>query len=355
MRQPRGKWKGHLAVTTQDTATSRPEFDGFRTPVWFTPEKRKPTEYEMYTVGQQSSPDQWLDVDWPLRFDDGRAPWVDESSAVRTTKWFDYRDPNKTWQRPYVSQTNQDDQALARLVPVLTKGSTRGLDAGWTTEILGKTYAAWPFVEYGLFLALAYAVREARADTVEFATVFQAADRLRVLQDIVLHLDFLADEVPGFSDAGARQAWMEDPTLTPIREVVEHIAASRDWVEIILVSQLLFEPLLGYLAKYELFARGAGVSGDLATPTVLAQSAASAERGVSVATNLVKLVVSDPDTGAANQDVIQGWVSSWKPRIEAAASAFLPNFTAVGGDGQAALGRAIANVESVLSGAGLKA
>jgi len=30
--------------------------DGFRTFVWFTPEKRKPTEYESYTVGQQSGP-----------------------------------------------------------------------------------------------------------------------------------------------------------------------------------------------------------------------------------------------------------------------------------------------------------
>jgi hypothetical protein len=342
-------------VTTHETATSRPEFDGFRTPLWFAPEKRKATEYEHYTVGQQSSPEQWLDVDWPLRYDDGRPPWSDDSSAIKTKTWADYRDPNKTWQRPYVSQTNQDEQALARLVPVLVKGSARGLDSTWANEVLGKTYAAWPFVEYGLFLALAYAVREARADTIEFATVFQAADRLRVLQDIVLHLDFLADEVSGFSDAGARTAWMEDPSLTPIREVVEHIAASKDWVEIILVTQLILEPLLGYLAKYELFARGAAVSGDLATATVLAQSAASAERGVAIATNLVKLVVADAETGAANAEVLAGWVAKWQPMVEKAARAFLPNFATAGGDGEAALGRALANVESVLAGAGLKA
>ena len=342
-------------MTTQEKATGRPEFDGFRSFICFTPERRKPTEYEMYTVGQQSSPEQWLDVDWPLRFDDGRAPWDDSSSAVKSTKWFDYRDPNKTWERPYVSQANEEEQALSRIVPVLTKGSSRGLDATWAREILGTTYAAWPFVEYGLFLALAYAVREARADTVEFATVFQAADRMRLLQDIVLHLDFLGDEVDGFSDAGAREAWMSDDTLVPIREIVEHLSASKDWVEIILVSQLVFEPLLGYLAKYELFGRGAAVSGDAVTPVVLAQGAASAERGVAIATRLVQLVVADPDTGAANAEVINGWIAKWKPMCESAARAFLPRFGVAGGDGQAALGRALANSEAALSGAGLKA
>lgn len=342
-------------MTTHETATGRPEFEGFQTFVWFTPERRKPTEYELYTVGQQSSPEQWLDVDWPLRFDDGRAPWTDDSSAIKTTKWFDWRDPNKTWQRPYVSQANQDEQALVRLLPVLTKGSASGLDATWSTEILGKTYAAWPFVEYGLFLALAYAVREARADTIEFATVFQAADRMRVLQDIVLHLDYLQEELPGFSDSGARAAWMDDPTLTPIREVVEHLAASTDWMEILVVACLIFEPLLGQLAKFELFSRGAAASGDAATPTVLAQSADSQRRGLDLAQSLVKFVTADPDSGAANLDIINGWVTRWKPMCEKAANAFLPVFANVGGDGRRALERALANAEAALTGAGLKA
>jgi methane monooxygenase component A beta chain/propane monooxygenase small subunit len=300
--------------------------DGFRTFVWFTPEKRKPTEYEMYTVGQQSSPEHWLDVDWPLRFDDGRAPWDDSSSAVISTQWSDFRDVNRTWQRPYVSDANHDEQALARLLPVLTGGSAEGVNPVWAKEILGRTYAAWPFVEYGLFLALSYAVREARADTIEFAVVFQAADRMRVLQDIVLHLDFLAEEIPGFSDAGARDAWMSDGSLVGLREVTERIAASRDWVEIVLMTGLVVEPLLGRLAKAELFSRSAAAAGDAATATVLAQSVASAQRALSTAQNLARLVCADPAHGAANAAVIAGWLSTWQPLCERAAEAFLVNF-----------------------------
>ena len=55
--------------------------------------------------------------------------------------------------------------------------------------MLSRYYAAWPFVEYGLFLALCYAVREALGDTIAFSIAFQAGGRMRHLQDIV-HLMF---------------------------------------------------------------------------------------------------------------------------------------------------------------------
>lgn len=42
-----------------------PAFAGHRTFTWFTPRRRTATEYELYTVGQQSSPEQWLNVGWP--------------------------------------------------------------------------------------------------------------------------------------------------------------------------------------------------------------------------------------------------------------------------------------------------
>ena len=85
---------------------------------------------------------------------------------------------------------------------------------------------------------------------------------MRVLQDIVLHLDYLSEAIPGFSDAGARDAWMNDPSLGPVREVVERIAASRDWVEILLITGLVVEPILGRLAKAELFSRSAPIFED---------------------------------------------------------------------------------------------
>lgn len=323
-----------MTATVQPGRTTE-EFSGDRSFTWFTPARRKPSEYESYTIGQQSDPGQWLHTDWPVRFDDGRPPWSDDSSAVRTTTWRDYRDPAAMWQRPFVSHTNQDQQALARILPVLTRpGSAGGAD--WRDTVLGRTYAAWPFVEYGLFLALAYGVRQAMSDTVQFTVVFQAADRMRLLQDIVFHLDHLAEADESFSDAGAREAWMSDPALVPIRELVEHLVACEDWVESLVVSTLVFEPLLGRLAKTELFSHRAALAGDGATPAVLAGAIRDTDRHITGVAALVRLVCADPTSGADNAKVIDGWISDWGPRCEAAAAAFLGAFSAAGIDETAA-------------------
>lgn len=329
---------------------------GNRTFTWFTPARRKASEYELYTVGQQSTPDQWLHVDWPLRFDDGRPPWDESSSRIRTSQWKAYRDPCQLWQRPYVSATNQDQQALARMIPVLARGSLANTSPTWSKEILGRTYAAWPFIEYGLFLSLAYGVRQAMSDTVQFSVVFQAADRLRLLQDIVFHLDHLCEESDGFTDAGARDAWMSDPALVPIREIVEHIVACEDWVEALVVGTLVFEPLIGHLAKAELFSNRAALAGDGTTAAVLASALRDTDRHVDSVQALVRLVCADPETGVANAEVVRDWVASWGHRCEAAARAFVPAFVTAGVDAADAahsLDRAIANQRAVLAAAGV--
>lgn len=334
------------------------EFSGDRRFTWFTPARRKPSEYESYTIGQQSDPGQWLHIDWPVRFDDGSPPWSDDSSAIRTTTWRDYRDPAAMWQRTFVAATNQDQQALARTLPVLTRPGGSGASGPWRDEVLGKIYAAWPFVEYGLFRALAYGVRQAMADTVQFTIVFQAADRMRLLQDIVFHLDHLSSVDDAFSDAGAREAWMTDPALVPIRELVEHIVASEDWVEALVVISLLFEPLLGHLAKTELFSHRAAHAGDGATPAVLAGAVRDSDRHRTGAAALVRLVCADPNTGADNSKVLNGWIEDWGPRCETAAIAFLGAFAAAGVDDAAAkeaLNRSLECQRQALIEAGMSA
>jgi len=85
-------------------------------------------------------------------------------------------------------------------------------------------------------------VREALGDTIAFSIAFQVGDRMRHLQDIV-HLMFdLADTREGLTDAGARDAWMTDPVLVPVRENIERIVSRRDWFEVVVAVSLVFEP-----------------------------------------------------------------------------------------------------------------
>jgi Methane/Phenol/Toluene Hydroxylase len=309
-----------MAETTTK-AGSRPRAIGHREFTWFTPAGRHATDYENLTVGQQSSPAEWLHVGWPVHFDDGRAPFTEDSTSVRSSRWRDWRDPFQVWQRPYVQNTNFEEQALEHLTPIALDVGVGEINETWLREILGKYYAAWPFAEYGLFLSLCYAVREALADTIMFATAFEATDKFRHQQDIVRLLLDLSDRDPAYSDASARGAWLEDPILVTVRENIERIFSLFDWAEILVAINLVFEPLVGRLVKDEFVARNAPHNGDPLTPVILAAARRDTARHLETTRSPVRFLSSDPQFGQANRQVISGWLDRWTPESIRAADA----------------------------------
>ena len=95
-----GQSKMMTEIMTSDESRSRAI--GHREFTWFTPAAKHPTDFANLTVGQYSSPAEWLRVGWPVRFDDGRDPFTEDSTKVRSSRWRDWRDPFQVWQRPYV-------------------------------------------------------------------------------------------------------------------------------------------------------------------------------------------------------------------------------------------------------------
>jgi hypothetical protein len=301
-----------------------PLLEGHRRFAWFEPiRKGSPSEYESYTIGQQSSPQRGLHVGWPVRFDDGREPFTESSTAIRCSDWGGYRDPAQTWQRPYVAAINHEQQTLGRLLESsLADGLAARINPVWSREILGKYLAVWPFVEYGEFLSLCYVVREALAETITFAFAFEAADKMRYAQNLVGLILQLGEVLPGYSDSGARVAWMDDPVLVPLRENIELIFSSTDWIEIIVAIDLVLEPIVGTLVKSEFFARNASYNGDPATPLILAPERADARHQLEGATALIGHVCGDASHGTENRKVVQSWLGKWTLVTEGAAKAF---------------------------------
>jgi hypothetical protein len=305
-------------------AEAKPLLEGHRRFAWFEPiRKGSPTEYESYTIGQQSSPQRGLHVGWPVRFDDGREPFTESSTAIRCSIWQSYRDPAQTWQRPYIAALNHEQQTLGRLLEsTLADGLAARINPVWSREILGKYLAAWPFVEYGEFLSLCYVVREALAETITFAFAFEAADKMRYAQNLAGLILQLGEVLPGYSDTEARATWMSDPVLVPLRENIELIFSSADWVEIIVAIDLVLEPFVGTLMKSELLARNASYNGDPATPLILAPERADARRQLEGAAALIVHVCGDASHGAENHKLVQSWLDKWTVMTERAANAF---------------------------------
>jgi alkene monooxygenase beta subunit len=305
----------------------RQVLSGSRTFTWVTPKGKRPTEYEDLTVGQQSTPAQYAFQGWPVRFDDGRDPYTEDSTILRSSNWYTYRDPNQTMNRSYIAGVHEAEKALQNTFLGADAAGLFGFaKSEWVKEGLAKNYMTYPFVEYGMFLALCYAEREALSDTVTFSIVFEAADKLRHLQDVVYYSFELADAHPDFDDDDCLRVWKEDPIWQGAREVIENVIALDDWMEVVVALNLCFDQLFGQLAKIEYFSRFAGANGDLVTPSVVASSEADIVRTRAWTKELIRHLVEDREYGDHNKSIIRSWVVKWNAHSRKACDAFAPVF-----------------------------
>src|SRR5262249_43280578 len=131
---------------------------------------------------------------------------------------------------------------------------------------------------------------------------------------------------PGFSDEHAPESWKTDPIWQGARRTVEHIVALRDWMEVVVAVNLCFDRVFGELTRLHYFSRFASASGDVVTPMIIASAEADHVRTRSWTKTLLAHLISDPAHGAANLDIISGWVDTWTTAARAACEAFRPAF-----------------------------
>jgi methane monooxygenase component A beta chain/propane monooxygenase small subunit len=300
---------------------------GSRQFTYFKSKGRHPSEYEDLTLHTQPDPSIYAIQGWLTRFADGREPWTPASTALKSTDWWAFQDPSKQWQRTYVATQAEQERSLDRIVEgARTEGLFTDFDETWAKTILGKYYAAYACLEYGLFRCFAYAQREALSATAGNVCIFNAADKIRHAHAITLYGMDLAEVVPGFSDADAKTVWLEDPVYQGARKLVEGLMASQDWGEVVIGTNLVLEPLFGALARVQFFSRFAPRNGDAVTPTILSTVEHDWHRNLKWTKEFVNVLLRDPEHGASNKKVIAGWIATWLPYARAASQDFAALF-----------------------------
>jgi ferredoxin-NADP reductase/ferredoxin len=314
---------------------------------WFAPAGRRATLYEDVTIDTQPSIHRHLSRGWPVSFGDGRGTWNDASTALRCTDWFAFRDPGQQWERPfYQAGAAVEHQVESALASAAEQDLIADFSAEWVRSL--RTSLQIPaFVEHGLWFALATAARDCLSDSVATCVCLQAAHKQRSAQAIVLYaMDLephLGCELP---IADARQAFLQDAAWQPARRYLERLAATPDWGEVIVASNLCFEPMVGTLIRRELGTRAAAAGGDTVTP-VLAQAATQEwewARAWTVA--LVRFLISDAGHGAHNRGIINGWLTDWTAQARAAASAISASADRVGEYAERTVGEALSRAEA---------
>lgn len=338
---------------------ARRELPGERHIVTFKPKGKVPTEYEEVSCDCQPDARRYSLQGYFYKFQHlgGRLMFDENSTRLKSTYWEEFRDPAEEWERPFVARSVERERMVVQQVERAKVDRLFAyFDPVWV-EVLGRHFAASAFPEHALFRSLVIASREALCATLTNVLYCNAGDKLRYSQSIPLYSMDLEEQIPGFSDAEAKGAWMEDPLWQGARENVERILVTIDWGEQIIATNLVYEPTFGVLSRREFFTLFAPANGDMVTPALIAAAQLDWHRNLGWTREWVRVLCEDREFGPHNRRVIQEWLSKWLPYSIKAAQSLASLFEIPRVKPQAfakAYGKAVEEYKGLLEEMGLK-
>jgi propane monooxygenase small subunit len=301
-----------------------------RTYNYYTPRKRRATLYEDVTVDVQPDPERHLSQGWIYGFADGVGGYPAEWTALKSSNWHEFLDPNEEWEQTiYRNAANVVRQVQQTIANAKAAHAFAGWNRGWT-KVVERHVGAWAHAEYGIGLHVYTACqRDAPTNMINNALAVGATHKLRFGQDLILYNLDLSDELEDFDGSTHRQAWQADPVWQGVRENVERLTATRDWAEAFFATALVFEPLVGELFRSHFILQVAAPQGDFVTPAIMGTGEADAVREQRGARALFEMLVDDERFGTVNRMQLQQWVDAWTPLSVAAARQLQPVWSQV--------------------------
>lgn len=308
----------------------------------FGPVKRKPTPYEAVTgmfhthFRREPAPFE-LDPSTPINL------WYlkhREGSPFQVDTWEDFRDPHKLTYRDYVAVQHDREIYVDALIdrhevePFVT-----GMDPAWL-QTLRQFLIPMRFPLHVMQIVSLYVGQMAPSSYITNCANFQAADEMRRIQRLAYWTKVLADAHGDdlAATATARDTWTRDPAWQPLREALENAMIAYDWGEAFAALNLAIKPAVDALIN-EQFGALALENGDQFLAALCGEFTRDAQRSRDWSQALAVYAIDrKPELG----DVLGGWVTSWRPRAEAAVAGLAGSM--VGPTGRSDAGQVVARV-----------
>jgi propane monooxygenase small subunit len=282
---------------------------------YFTPRKRRATVYEDVTVDVQPDPERHLSQGWVYAFANGDAGYPQEWTALKSSNWHEFLDPNEEWEQTiYRNNASVVRQISQNIEHGRLAHAFSNFNSAWV-KVLERHVFAWAHVEHGLGLHVyTPAQRDAPTNMINNAMAVAAAHKLRFAQDLILYNLTLSEEIDGFQGSAHKEAWQNDPIWQPTRELVETLTGIRDWGEQLFATTAVFEPLVGELFRSGFVMQVAAPHGDFVTPTIIGAGESDAARDQRAARVLFRMLSDDETHGAENKATMNGWLERYVPQ-----------------------------------------
>jgi propane 2-monooxygenase small subunit len=298
---------------------------------YFEPQKRRASRYEDVTVDVQPDPEKYLTQGWILGWANGDLGYDPSWTAIKSSNWHRFRDPNEEWEKTYyINNSNSVRQVQQNIENAKSENVFQDWNKAWL-PILAKHVSAFSHVDHGIGMYVFMpAQRAAMSNMHNNAIAVNCMHKLRTAQDILLY-NLELSEIFGedeFDGTAHQQVWMEDPAWQGVRENVERLMNEKDWAETTFASNVVFEPLVGELFRSQFVMRFAPPHGDFLTPSIIGVSEREFnDRDLRYTVAMMKDMLEDEEHGDANRELMQGWLERWVPLSMAAAKGMEPIWT----------------------------
>jgi len=287
---------------------------------YFTPAKRRASVYEDVTMDVQPDPERHLTQGWIYGFADGTSGYPKEWTALKSSDWHVFRDPNEEWEQTiFRNNANIVRQVGQNIANAKAAHNYDNWNRNWI-DIVAKHVSAFAHGEQGLGLYMyTPAQRDAPTNMINNFLSVGAVHKLRFAQDIILYNLDLSEEIEGFDGEIHKETWQNDPVWQGVRKNVEQLTATRDWAEAFFATAVVYEPLVGELFRSGFVMQVAALQGDFTTPTLMGCGESDTAREQRGARALFGMLAQDEEHGEANRATMQDWLAAWTPvSVEAA-------------------------------------
>jgi toluene monooxygenase system protein E len=320
-------------------------------------QRRRPDVYEEVTAYVQwgetfrgkypELPNEGANYHFPEHYKLGY--WDPSKTKWRSQRWEAFRDPNRLTYRSYHELQSERESALEAVITAArAENAVRYLDPVWV-ETLRLFFAPMRFAEWGVSMAHQYVGRFSISSLITNPSILQVFDELRHTQRIAEWTNDLEQEHGGFG--GYREQWLRDPMFQPMREYLERVCILKDWGEVVVATNLVFEPLLQRVMYRALTDLGLAHS-DSVLPHFAYSVYGDEERHWSWGAALAAMLNEESDDNVATT---VEWVERWTPLALRSVEAFAPIFSTAGKEPllDSALTEARALSAEVLDSAGI--
>ena len=119
---------------------------------YFTPRKRRATVYEDVTVDVQPDPARHMTQGWMYEFANGIGGYAEESTALKSSSWHEFLDPNEEWEQTiYRNNANVVRQISQNIEHGRTAHVFSQMSPSWV-RVLERHVFAWAHAEHGIGL-----------------------------------------------------------------------------------------------------------------------------------------------------------------------------------------------------------